>query len=131
MSQQTRGGEGQIVVRKISKRSKLILGAAVASALAVMTGQTRPSPNASSTQTVWSEAHDYEPSPPCQAMGSRQPACRIREPHRGGCLLYLDWMILDAGPRSSVFHADRAGTRPTGPRGDRRKPVGRHCTMGA
>src|SRR5207248_7212384 len=58
---------------------------AVASALAVMTGQTRPSPNASSTQTVWSEAHDYEPSPPCQAMGSRQPACRIREPHRGGC----------------------------------------------
>src|SRR6266566_1290518 len=37
MSQQTRGGEGQIVVRKISKRSKLILGAAVASALAGMT----------------------------------------------------------------------------------------------
>src|SRR5438105_2114640 len=37
MSQQTRGGEGQIVIRKISKRSKLILGAAVASALAGMT----------------------------------------------------------------------------------------------
>src|SRR4051794_1136220 len=33
---QTRGGEGQIV-RKTSKRSKLILGAAVASALAGMT----------------------------------------------------------------------------------------------
>src|SRR2546423_15623074 len=37
MSQQTRGGDGQIVIRKSSKRSKLILGAAVASALAGMT----------------------------------------------------------------------------------------------
>src|SRR5882672_6380317 len=37
MSQQTRGGEGQIVVRKISKRNRFILGAAVASAVAGMT----------------------------------------------------------------------------------------------